>query len=69
MNNKIRKQGKREPRRWLPRLPPTVNAKQVVIGLLPYILIAWVGHKLAWLYRYCPGNNLISRMVVLLSNA
>ncbi|MBR3239460.1 MAG: hypothetical protein IKF99_13585 [Oscillospiraceae bacterium] len=49
MSTKKRKQGKRKPR-WLPRLPPTVNAKQVVIGLLPYTLIAWVGHKLAWLY-------------------
>ncbi len=68
MSTKKRKQGKRKPR-WLPRLPPTVNAKQVVIGLLPYILIAWTGEKLGWLYRYCPGNNLLSRLVVLLSNA
>ena len=68
MSTKKRKQGKRKPR-WLPRLPPTVNAKQVVIGLLPYILIAWVGDKLGWLYRLCPGNNLLSRLVVLLSNA
>ena len=45
MSTKKRKQGKRKPR-WLPRLPPTVNAKQVVIGLLPYILIAWVGDTL-----------------------
>ena len=68
MSTKKRKQGKRKPR-WLPRLPPTVNTKQVVIGLLPYILIAWVGDKLGWLYCRCPGNNLLSRLVVLLSNA
>ena len=68
MSTKKRKLGKRKPR-WLPRLPPTINAKQVVIGLLPYILIAWVGDKLGWLYRYCPGNNLLSRLMVLLSNA
>lgn len=67
MSTKKRKLGKRKPR-WLPRLPPTFNAKQVVIGLLPYILIAWVGDKLGWLYRHCPGNNLLSRLVVLLSN-
>ena len=68
MSTKKRKQGKRKPR-WLPRLPPAVNTKQVLVGLLPYILIAWVGDKMGWLYRYCPGNNLFSRLVVLLSNA
>ena len=68
MSTKKRKQGKRKPR-WLPRLPPTINAKQVVISMLPYIIIAWVGDKLGWLYRYCPGSNLLSRLVVLLSNA
>ena len=40
-----------------------------MIGLLPYILIAWVGDKLGWLYRYCTGDNLFSCLVVLLSNA
>jgi len=52
---------------WRARLPP-IGIKQVVVRLLPYVLIAWMGNKLAWLYHYCPGDNPLSRMMLLMSN-
>ena len=69
MTNKQKwNRGKRRKKNWLARMPP-VNRKQILIGILPYAMIGYAGDKLAWLYRYCPGDNMLTRLTVLLSNA
>ena len=55
---------------YLERLPPVDVHKLLRIALmnLPYILIFYVGNKLAWLYQYCVGNSMIERLMVLVLN-
>ena len=43
---------------YLERLPPVDVHKllRIVLMNLPYIVIFYVGNKLAWLYQYCVGD-------------
>lgn len=43
--------------------------RKVLLALIPMVVAFYVGDKIGWLYRYCPGDNLISRMAVLMANA
>lgn len=36
--------------------------------MIPYVVLFYVADKLAWLFHYCRGSNLISRILVLLQN-
>lgn len=44
---------------YLERLPPVDVHKllRLILLNLPYIMIFYVGNKLAWLYQYCAGNS------------
>ena len=44
---------------YLERLPPVDVHKllRIILLNLPYIMIFYVGNKLAWLYQYCAGNS------------
>lgn len=55
---------------YLERLPPVDVHKLLRLILLnfPYIMIFYVGNKLAWLYQYCAGNSMIERLIVLVLN-
>ena len=55
---------------YLERLPPMDVHKllRIVLMNLPYIVIFYVGNKLAWLYQYCVGNSMVERMMVLVLN-
>ena len=46
---------------YLERLPPVDVHKllRIVLMNLPYIVIFYVGNKLAWLYQYCVGDSMI----------
>lgn len=52
------------------RLPPVDVHKllRLILLNLPYIMIFYVGNKLAWLYQYCAGNSMIERLIVLILN-
>lgn len=55
---------------YLERLPPVGVHKllRIVLMNLPYIVIFYVGNKLAWLYQYCVGDSMIERLMVLILN-
>ena len=55
---------------YLERLPPVDVHKllRIILLNLPYIMIFYVGNKLAWLYQYCAGNSMIERLMVLILN-
>ena len=55
---------------YLERLPPVDVHKllRIVLMNLPYIVIFYVGNKLAWLYQYCVGDSMIERLMVLILN-
>ena len=55
---------------YLERLPPVDVHKllRLILLNLPYIMIFYVGNKLAWLYQYCAGNSMIERLMVLVLN-
>lgn len=55
---------------YLERLPPVDVHKllRIVLMNLPYIVIFYVGNKLAWLYQYCVGDSMIKRLMVLILN-
>ena len=55
---------------YLERLPPVDVHKllRIVLINLPYIVIFYVGNKLAWLYQYCVGDSMIERLMVLVLN-
>ena len=55
---------------YLERLPPVDVHKllRLILLNLPYIMIFYVGNKLAWLYQYCAGNSMIERLMVLILN-
>ena len=55
---------------YLERLPPVDVHKllRIVLMNLPYIVIFYVGNKLAWLYQYCVGDSMIERLIVLVLN-
>ena len=55
---------------YLERLPPVDVHKllRIVLMNLPYIVIFYVGNKLAWLYQYCVGDSMIERLMVLVLN-
>lgn len=55
---------------YLERLPPVDVHKllRVVLMNFPYIVIFYVGNKLAWLYQYCVGDSMIERLMVLILN-
>ena len=55
---------------YLERLPPVDVHKllRLILLNLPYIMIFYVGNKLAWLYQYCAGNSMIERLIVLVLN-
>ena len=38
------------------------------LPVIPYVVLFYVADKLAWLFHYCRGSNLISRILVLLQN-
>ena len=68
MTNKQKwNRGKRRKTNWLARMPP-INWKLVIAKNAPYAIVVFIGDKLAWLYRYCVGENMISRLMVLLAN-
>ena len=50
---------------YLERLPPVDVHKllRIVLMNLPYIVIFYVGNKLAWLYQYCVGDSMIERLM------
>lgn len=52
---------------YLERLPPVDVHKllRIVLMNLPYIVIFYVGNKLAWLYQYCVGDSMIERLMVM----
>jgi type IV secretion system protein VirD4 len=56
---------------YLERLPPVDVHKllRVVLMNFPYIVIFYVGNKLAWLYQYCVGDSMIERLMVLILNS
>ena len=49
------------------RMPPAAW-RQLLISIVPYAVIGYIAHKLSWLYSYCAGSNLFSRLSVLLNN-
>ena len=55
---------------YLERLPPMDVHKllRIILMNLPYIVIFYVGNKLAWLYQYCVGDSMIERLMVLALN-
>ena len=55
---------------YLERLPPVDVHKllRIILLNLPYIMIFYVGNKLAWLYQYCAGDSMIERLMVLILN-
>ncbi len=55
---------------YLRELPPVDVHKllRVVLMNFPYIVIFYVGNKLAWLYQYCVGDSMIERLMVLILN-
>ena len=55
---------------YLERLPPVDVHKllRIVLMNFPYIVIFYVGNKLAWLYQYCVGDSMIERLMVLVLN-
>ena len=55
---------------YLERLPPVDVHKllRIVLMNLTYIVIFYVGNKLAWLYQYCVGDSMIERLMVLILN-
>jgi len=55
---------------YLERLPPVDVHKllRTVLMNLPFIVIFYVGNKLAWLYQYCVGDSMIERLIVLVLN-
>lgn len=46
----------------------TVDKKRLFTRGIPYIIIFYLVDKLAWLYRYCVGESMISRLGVLFLN-
>ena len=52
---------------YLERLPPVDVHKllRIVLMNFPYIVIFYVGNKLAWLYQYCVGDSMIERLMEL----
>ena len=45
-----------------------VNSRKVIIAAIPYIIIFYIADKLHWLYRFCSGQDLIGKVVVLISH-
>jgi len=52
---------------YLERMPP-VNWKWVLLRSIPYLMIFYVGNKVAWLYRCCVGGTAFERTYVVLCN-
>lgn len=42
--------------------------KKYLIRLLPYLLIAWFGNRMAWLYRASPGDQPLYKFINGMSN-
>lgn len=50
---------------------PTISTgdlKKYLIRLLPYLLIAWFGNRMAWLYRVSPGDQALYKFINGMSN-
>ena len=45
-----------------------IDSKRLLISLIPYIMIFYIADKIHWLYRYCQADDLLGRLVVLVSN-
>jgi len=45
-----------------------IDRKRFVISLIPYVIIFYAADKIHWLYRYCQADDLLGRLVVLVSN-
>lgn len=52
---------------YLERMPP-IDWKKVSISLIPYVIIAYIGNKLSWLYSCCVGQTMFAKLYVLISN-
>lgn len=46
----------------------TGDLKKYLIRLLPYLLIAWFGNRMAWLYRASPGDQPLYKFINGMSN-
>ena len=45
-----------------------ISITKRILPVIPYFVLFYVADKLAWLFHYCRGSNLISRILVLLQN-
>lgn len=45
-----------------------ISITKRILPVIPYVVLFYVADKLAWLFHYCRGSNLISRILVLLQN-
>ena len=45
-----------------------ISITKRILPVIPYVVLFYVADKLAWLFHYCRGPNLISRILVLLQN-
>lgn len=45
-----------------------INLKRLCIQALPYLLFAYFGNKIAWLYRISPGEQPLYKLIFAVSN-
>lgn len=50
------------------RFDQGISITKKILPVLPYAVIFYVADKLAWLFHYCRGPNLLGRFLVLLQN-
>lgn len=45
-----------------------ISVTKKILPVIPYVALFYVADKLAWLFHYCRGPNLLGRILVLLQN-
>lgn len=53
---------------WFKNRIRGTNRRRIVLTVVPMALSGIVGNRLSWLYGYCRGDGMLSRIVVLFSN-
>lgn len=79
MSGKQKKKGKQATERKVFDLPgklvrslveklPSMDRKRLTIQSVPYVIVFYLVDKIAWLYRHCVGDSLVSRAGILFLN-
>lgn len=79
MSEKQNKKGKQAAERKVFDLPgklvrslgeklPSIDGKRLAIQSVPYVIVFYLVDKIAWLYRHCVGDSLVSKAGILFLN-